>query len=312
MGYLRLALAFAVVAFHFGLPGFAWAGPVAVFSFYTVSGYLMTMVLSKRYEGRPGAFILNRALRLYPTYWLFALIGFGAALAGPTANSALVIPVSLNDVWRQVTIFGLLHLDAQTHPVRLVPVAWSLNMELTWYLAMMVLIRFGRLWLGVASIIALYVIARNDFTLGYYSYLGPAFCFAIGSWSYRLGTESKQTVSPVIGAAGLVLAVALGNIMQPMWLLYGASACTALLMFSLRGRKASELEKIIGDLSYPVFLCHWSVASLLQMEIGWRLFVVATPIILLVSALALVCVERPIEKIRSKVRNSASPRTKAA
>jgi peptidoglycan/LPS O-acetylase OafA/YrhL len=44
---------------------------VAVFAFYTLSGYLMTRVLNERYgftAAGTAAFALNRVLRLWPVY----------------------------------------------------------------------------------------------------------------------------------------------------------------------------------------------------------------------------------------------------
>ena len=46
-------------------------GQIAVFAFYTLSGYLITRVLNTRYGFNwrgTGAFALNRLLRLWPAY----------------------------------------------------------------------------------------------------------------------------------------------------------------------------------------------------------------------------------------------------
>lgn len=52
-------------------------GIYAVFGFYIISGYLMTLVMHESYaytaRGRI-RFALNRFLRLYPQYWTAALI----------------------------------------------------------------------------------------------------------------------------------------------------------------------------------------------------------------------------------------------
>ena len=66
-GTYRTLLAIAVVATHFG--GMSGLGLVAVFGFFSLSGFLMTLLVNGPYRGRPRAFLLNRFLRLYPLYW---------------------------------------------------------------------------------------------------------------------------------------------------------------------------------------------------------------------------------------------------
>ena len=70
-GAFRLLLSLMVVWYH--LIDWRFAGPVAVFGFYVVSGYLMTKVINEVYsDGLAGfgRYIANRALRIYPMYWV--------------------------------------------------------------------------------------------------------------------------------------------------------------------------------------------------------------------------------------------------
>lgn len=79
MGILRLLLALSVVTAHCGsifgckLVG----GPIAVQSFYIISGFYMTLILNEKYIGKNNSyklFITNRFIRLYPIYWAVLLI----------------------------------------------------------------------------------------------------------------------------------------------------------------------------------------------------------------------------------------------
>ena len=57
-----------------GPPGLAWQ---AVFSFYVLSGFLMTLVLNEIYGFGPRSFarfFTNRILRLYPAYYAVVLV----------------------------------------------------------------------------------------------------------------------------------------------------------------------------------------------------------------------------------------------
>jgi peptidoglycan/LPS O-acetylase OafA/YrhL len=76
MGLLRMLLALGVVRGH--RPFFDWfflvEGGVAVIFFYIISGFYMSMVIRENYsklgKGWEKLFLLNRALRLYPAYWV--------------------------------------------------------------------------------------------------------------------------------------------------------------------------------------------------------------------------------------------------
>ena len=79
MGKLRLLLALAVVAAHYG-PVFGTklvGGEVAVKSFFMISGFYMSLVLNEKYVKEKSSyalFISNRFLRLYPIYWVILLM----------------------------------------------------------------------------------------------------------------------------------------------------------------------------------------------------------------------------------------------
>lgn len=80
MGTLRIILALSVVMGHgltplFGMHLIDAAG--AVWVFFSISGFLITIALSKKYtEGSLGlhSFYINRLIRIYPIYWAWLLI----------------------------------------------------------------------------------------------------------------------------------------------------------------------------------------------------------------------------------------------
>lgn len=82
MGLFRLLLAFAVVIAHTN--PISWlpmvSGSLAVKLFFVVSGFYMALILTKRYSHSPGAYFLNRFLRLYPLFWAALLIELARAV----------------------------------------------------------------------------------------------------------------------------------------------------------------------------------------------------------------------------------------
>ena len=89
MGALRLILALGVVLDHraFYDPFFLIRGGVAVILFYIISGFYMSLVIRESYQptgkGWEWRFLAQRAMRLYPAYWVvLAFSVFTAYIAG--------------------------------------------------------------------------------------------------------------------------------------------------------------------------------------------------------------------------------------
>ena len=84
MGAFRLLLALSVVIEHglttlFGFHLIDAAG--AVWVFFAISGFLITIALDRKYADGPhrlAHFYANRALRLYPSYWIWLLVTIAA------------------------------------------------------------------------------------------------------------------------------------------------------------------------------------------------------------------------------------------
>ncbi|WP_258589477.1 acyltransferase family protein [Mesorhizobium sp. AR02] len=308
---MRFLFALGVIAQHLNWPFNPNSGLISVFGFYTVSGYLITRVLDTTYRANILPFLVNRALRIYPAYLVAMLFGLGIGLimGGTPLNPAIAIPDSF-DAWiRQVGIFGLLPLaGVGGYPIRLVPPAWSLNMELTWYLMMIPLSRRVGLWLAASICIAAALINRGDSGHVYYAYYGPSLCFALGAAVYRFRLKlSKAHIIPAFSAL-LLLVVAADIYGASAWLLYASSAATAyaLSCADFRSSRFAKADQRMGDLAYPMFLCHWHVAALFGSQPGWPLLLTSLPAIIGVSALMVVAIERPMETIRKLVRPRGS------
>jgi peptidoglycan/LPS O-acetylase OafA/YrhL len=89
-GVFRLFLAFSVFSSHVYLQPIppSWnAGLGGVTLFFIVSGFIIADVLDTVYRGRPGAFLLNRATRLYPPLW--ATLLFAVAILFITQKDVL-------------------------------------------------------------------------------------------------------------------------------------------------------------------------------------------------------------------------------
>lgn len=319
LGAWRFFLAFLVAISHL------WAGMIdgpaayAVWGFFTLSGYLMTLVLTTRYGTGPEAllpFARNRLLRIYPSYLLTAGLGL---LTLAALHRRGIDPASLNpqfmapQSWLEwLTSAAMLPFV----PVRglPVPVAAALFVEV-WAYTLMPLFARARsaAWLGLA----VSVCANLQFGCGMDSFV-PRYCgFATGLMPFALGAvvchyraALRRLVRPRLSvvawcAHGLVWLHA------PYWPwtygLYLSVPLSAWVVLSLAGVKGGAVDRVAGDLSYPVYLLHTTVASCFLPVFGpargFWFFATGFAATLLASAVMLAVVERPLRRLRIEAPN---------
>lgn len=310
-GAYRLALALLVAYFHLWDGNFA--GPVAVFAFYSLSGYLMTSVVNERYADGVGGFfrfIANRALRIYPAYYVALVFGAAVVTLWPAAAQDLSryfeMPAS------PLTSFSIVGLQPNTST--LVPPAWSLHVELLHYLAIAALLGRSRLmttlWL-VASVEYLMfasILHGLPFAWRYFDPFGASICFAGGAAIYHYreylprlgGLHGAMATGCVVGLA-LAMPVGFGRGAG----LYLALAAALYAIVALKDRPEPEWGKRLGDLAYPVFLLHFPTAAAIAGIAGANpaLAVVGT---LLLSWGVVWWVERPLQRMRASLRAPAT------
>jgi len=193
-GSLRFLLAMIVVYAHY-FPNIGHVGKFAVMGFFVVSGYLITRVVGGPYSnGFDGLkrFAANRILRIYPTYWVCALISLIVIIIYPTQafniKPSMQIPHSGWEWFLQVVIFGLLDPESGRNEVMLVPVAWSLSVELFFYVVIALFASRSKYvtlaWFGLSGFIATYHVFYSSIDRAYFSYDGTMIAFAAGATLY--------------------------------------------------------------------------------------------------------------------------------
>jgi len=356
MGLLRLLLAVSVVLVHTrGCFGFRPLGAAeAVQAFYMISGFYMAMILTEKYRG-PGSyrlFLSNRFLRIYPIYWITALLSIFAwmacyvltAQAGPLAARAsvslpgcaalgLVNAVIFGQdatLFAGVDAYGRLHLTSNcwssNPPVSeflLVPQAWSLGVELLFYLCAPLLVR--RSPRNIASILLASLLLRCFLyhQLGWthdpwtYRFFPTEIAFFLaGSLAYKLYCRIRtRTISRRWIVPGLALffvtclvyqfvpAWGGGGIVIKQWVFY--VVVWAAIPWLFAASKDSRIDRYLGELSYPLYLVHflavWFLPPiLLRVGIaqGGPLWVLAASLGLSVGLIHFV--SNPVERIRQQ------------
>lgn len=226
-GTLRLFLASLVVYVHF-TPGIAASGYIAVFTFYVISGYLITRVVATRYANGPDGlrrFALNRAIRLMPVYWLVLIFALGVTalfpIAASTVEPQLFSPRSWAELLPQLTSLGTRPFDiftifgwgaAPDDPLRslVIPTAKTLSVEIVFYVLIAVaLARHKRLSTGlwVASVIFAFVTSVQDnYDRGYETYIGASTAFLTGAMIFHHRDAIRNgllriNIRPTLGTA---------------------------------------------------------------------------------------------------------------
>jgi peptidoglycan/LPS O-acetylase OafA/YrhL len=343
MGVVRVALALAVVLSHLPPATFHFiSGGLAVQGFFIISGFYMALVLSGKYASA-GLFYSNRLLRLMPGYFVtmavaaFALFVLNAsATLSPEMlhaayshpdNAALFAFENVAVVgqellyWFKIEPDGSVDLDLLNRPetetegyafrAMLIPQAWSLSMEMMFYLSAPMLVR--------ARWSVLLVLAAASIGLRFAGYLLPVdyslwqgrffptalFLFLFGIMAYRalpIAARLPKAFGWLVNAALLAAIVALpltkiGN--EPgRWLVYGGIAVA--LPFVFNAFKDIHADRWLGDLSYPIYLTHLIVVGfVLTFEVPMAMWA-ALAATLALSISLLLLVDEPIDRWRQR------------
>lgn len=343
-GTFRYFLALTVVFGHLWPNKACWAAHYAVFAFYVLSGYLITRILKEVYPySRDGLkrFCVNRFLRLYPTYIAVFLLNLLLLHIAPddalNMSWDLHMPTRIRHWLANIFIFGLTSwrtygVDTVMSP-RLVNNAWSLNIELWFYLILalgvMRNVKLVLLWLGLAIAHLIYAFSHNyDFFDRYLPVTAGLLPFALGSTLYFVVKRwpCSTRISLILGGTGLYAWIFLpfissneGNRPINAWVegLYISLVISALILYALANLRPKDsprwapVDIWLGNLSYPIFLCHftaeigmkWAFPGLDQHD--GTLFAASLVPVNLLAWLLYKTIDHPLEKARARVRPHA-------
>lgn len=267
---LRAAAALSVALFHAG----QWShldlavGAAGVDVFFVISGFVLWSACEARPQP-PAAFLLARARRILPLYWIATLAVAGAALAAP-----LALPIVLPEPRHLVLSLLLLpHTDPAGGPFPLLPTGWTLTYEAFFYLVMAAALaapRDRRLQLVSAVLLAASLIgfAYHD----WYTLLANPLLleFLAGIALARLWARGRfQRLPPALGpgliAAGVLILAACqvsglrDDFLRPfVWGPPAALIVAGALKLEADGRiGAGPLARVLaaqGDASYSLYL----------------------------------------------------------
>lgn len=315
-GTLRLTLAVMVAIAHVGYERVYGISPgqVAVVCFYIISGFVMTGIIRSYYFNKTGSFYIDRIMRIYPQYLFFVFLTitmFWISGSGPW----FIWKDGYDDKINYLYNLTLVPLDFSkvAEINQLIPVAWTLGLEIQFYIVLPFLLRRFKLYLLLYSIIifsfASYGILNGELFC-YYLLPGTLFIFLSGSLLYDIKRDKDKAnckyIASILYVYILVLFVvgikSMDSIVMSVFIGYLVGIP---LIFILSLLKRREFDEFLGNISYGVYLSHMFVIwftrhyAIFKPEDNILLFIFCS---IFLGLTGYYLVERPVSQLRKRIR----------
>lgn len=338
MGIFRLLLAISVLIAH-STPLFGntlVGGRVAVESFFMISGFYMALILTTKYKSNLKLFYKNRFLKLFPLYWFFTLAVivtsfittgkftiFKDYIITPFSKLVLIL-FNISPLFNDVTNFLALNLNTgnlfftsafrNTVPeiwnYLILPQGWTIGLEITFYLFAPFLVS------RKTKTLLLFFLASLASRLLAYQFLGLAhdpweyrffpfeiIYFIAGILAYRIyvqyNLKSKFIYLTPIFAFTLFFQFIPFNTKR--MLMYYFIVLIS-IPFLFKYTKDNKIDRFLGELSYPLYLCHFLVIDIFAQIIkvnhqylGLYSLFFSLPL----AIIGYILIQKPIEQLRS-------------
>ncbi|THG85344.1 acyltransferase [Pseudomonas sp. A-1] len=311
MGLIRILLALSVVSAHFSAHPFLKfvGGDTAVQAFFIISGFYIAMIFPGNYQNAT-SFWKSRFFRLYPVYLFCGLFAFGHPLeslqnllALPPLGGLVVALTNSTLLFQDVTLFlevrdGAVAFTpdfasslAPLAQYLIVPQAWSLGLEISFYLIApfiihrpLYLVALLLLSLALRAVLMHYGLSHDPWSYRFFP--TELALFLLGSLSYKFSQKMKESgwlpdhqglalfLLALITLFILVFSFVPLEVWQKKIALYVLLAAAIPLVFNMT--KDVSLDNFVGNLSYPVYCCHLVVLKWVSKLPGWKLYLKGT------------------------------------
>lgn len=347
-GTFRFLLAVMVVLSHSGQMGGAdivamfsplGLGDIAVMTFFSLSGYIISEAFDKFYAHRVGGFLVNRFLRIIPPYLVALVISISlhlwlAQIGKLQSFDYQVIP---HQIFKEtnmlanflliVVLYGLGHVGLQPD-YTFVRYVWAVRVELHFYLVYALLFwlisrcrdfRAGFsmvMTIAFSAFTAISIIAMTTGLkqLNYFNY-APYFMFGVAIY---FASKRECTGAWYAAAVSFLLSVmhfATYVINSPNRYVVAPTVTLGLLLLLIPAlanvnvsKHCQKIDQWLGDLSYPIYLNHYVVTicvfSLLPQR-NPEVFFLTIVLCIAISWLAAQLTEPFTIGLRNKIRGTA-------
>jgi len=276
--------AYAVEATY--LPGRPWTTPYHVLGtygvdlFFAISGVVMLVSTATWFGERsaPRRFLLRRATRIYPPYWIVTALVLVAYLAVPSATGE-------HRSARPDVLASFLALPQPGEP--LLVVGWTLTYELAFYAVFAFALRFRRgalpavtaAWLIATIAVGAFAPHGSPWVrvLGSWFNLEFAFGMMVGALVLRDAFVAPRTLTAVALASIVAVCVATAYsgrefLEVAWWRPFAVGIPMALLVYAVLGLErhgvlAPSWLRAQGDASYALYLWHVPVIGAIGLAL---------------------------------------------
>jgi peptidoglycan/LPS O-acetylase OafA/YrhL len=304
---------------------------VAVLAFFVISGFYMALVINEKYKTLPDwrrRFLLNRALRLLPVYFviLFSIVLIETLGSG---SNQIASYLGANSSWKSFLVllnFTIVGQDffmwlrdsgitTVANPVLIQP-AWSIASEILFYVvaAFTFSSKRGIILTFVAAAAMSWVLTRFS-TPPTRLPLETFIYFAAGGVSYLIYRVLRRAVS----SGGYLLMIIPISAISFVFLHYdGFQAASAQSMMCLGAVTALSIpllflssknikaDAFLGDLSYPLYLVHVPAYQVILTAIPGTSLWIVTGVSMLISWLLVRLIDKPMDRLmRSKIASDS-------
>jgi len=305
MGLIRLLLAISVITAHSSsILGLNFIqGQLAVEVFFMISGFYMALILTEKYH-QSKTFFTNRLLKIFPTYWfvlilclIYQLIHYFVHPTSPdilgffNPNYHLNLLSSLFFLIPNLIILGLdtnlfFGLNPHTgilfftsnfrlftpksYEFNLIPQAWSLSLELMFYLFAPLLNKLKTksllliMSLSLVLRLLLYSKGLNHDPWSYRFFPTELIFFVAGILMYRIYQHIKDKQLKLFSFYSFIFY--LSYLISYQFLPHERTKQIILFLFSFTFLpfifnffKKNKFDRNLGELSYPVYICHFLI-----------------------------------------------------
>jgi peptidoglycan/LPS O-acetylase OafA/YrhL len=328
-GSLRFLLAYLVVLSHLvGGDDVDHFGFYAVRGFFVLSGFMITRVLTEVYAFRGVPFWTNRMLRLLPPYYLVCALTVLAVRALPH-QAGDFLKFWGHDLRTADLVMNILVLPMQfpSLELRLLPPYWSVAVELVMYVLLWLVISrreaFAAIGIGIGIVYHVCCLGTDgSWAARYFTAPSAVLSFSSGALIYFLQRRQAVSIGPGMTCAALacwLVNMVAGALILPESYVVGlgyyvGTACFVLLVAGLAERRFAapfdRIDRILGDIAYPLFLLQWLVGFVVTVAFfpgasrGWLIVLAATPP-LIVAAYGMAWLnEAFVEPLRRRIRHA--------
>jgi peptidoglycan/LPS O-acetylase OafA/YrhL len=319
-GSYRFVLALMVLFSHIS----AWLGDgvqrmalgsVGVFSFFVLSGFVIAEALDVFYRGAIWRFAVNRVLKIYPAFWIVALLTVAIELVGGGALSW-----NLTAFLANLTI--ILSFFKFANNTLLISGGWAVIIELVFYATFALVwwcahrTKRPGLFLSAAALVFVFlygvIAARGDYGHSY-SNLRYAPQFVLGAALYWAVIKRHAFAACLAGLSCLfalhsywiyVNAGSSANSVQSL-LLFGISISFLIVLANLRVPvRLKRVDRRLGDMTYALYLVNGLVIAI-ATEMAQSSVVRFALVLILGIGLSLIIsqlAEHPLRRWRTAIR----------